>query len=81
MEIDFCTTIKNKEEPYFQIKLSDVIITQHSFQASSSADPLPTEEVALGFSKIEWTWNVIDPRTGDGQGKVATKYDPSAGRG
>jgi type VI secretion system secreted protein Hcp len=80
VEIDFCTTIKNKEEPYYQIKLSDVIITGHSFDANSYADPLPSENVSLGFSKIEWTWYVMDPKTGDGQGKVATKYEPSAGR-
>jgi type VI secretion system secreted protein Hcp len=80
VEIDFCTSIKNKEEPYYQIKLSDVILTSYGLHANASGDPLPTEELTLGYSNVEWTYNVIDSKTGDGAGKVATKYDPMKNR-
>ena len=48
VEIHFCTTVKNKQEPYLTYKLKDVIVTSYSFHGNSSGDPLPTEEVTLG---------------------------------
>ena len=79
VEIDFCTTIKNKEEPYYQVKLHDVILTNYSMQANSSGDS-PHESLSMGYTKVEWTYNVMDHKTGDGKGKVATKYEPSSNR-
>ncbi len=79
-EVHFCTTVKNKQEPYLKYKLKDVIVTSYSFHGTASGDPLPTEEVTLGYTEIEWTYVVVDPKTGDKQGQVATKYNPSTGR-
>jgi type VI secretion system secreted protein Hcp len=79
VEIHFCTTVKNKQEPYLKYKLSDVIVTSYSFHGNASGDPLPSEEITLGFSKIEWTYIIVDPKTGDVKGNVPGKYDPSVG--
>jgi type VI secretion system secreted protein Hcp len=80
VEIHFCTTAKNKEEPYYEVKLSNVILTSYSMHGNSSGDPLPSEEITMGYTKVEWTYHIIDPETGDNKGKVPTKYEPGKGR-
>jgi type VI secretion system secreted protein Hcp len=79
VEIHFCATVGNKQEPYLKYVLSDVIVTSYSFHGNSSGDPIPSEEVTLGFSKIEWTYVIIDPKTGKPSGNVPGKYTPGAG--
>ena len=80
VEIHFCTTVKNKQEPYLIYKLSDVIISSYSVHANASGDPLPSEEVTFGYSKAEWTYVVIDTKTGDKKGQIPAKYDSSLAR-
>ena len=65
VEIHFCSTVKNKQEPYLTYKLFDVIVSSYSFHGNSSGSPLPSEQVTLGYTKVEWTYIVIDPKTGD----------------
>ncbi|MCP4169487.1 MAG: type VI secretion system tube protein Hcp [Fuerstiella sp.] len=79
VEIHFCTTMKNKQEPYLTYKLKDVIVTSYSFHGNSSGDPLPSEEVTLGYTEVEWTYITIDPKTGDKKGNVPAKYNPGKG--
>lgn len=80
VEIHFCTTVKNKQEPYLTYKLSDVIVSSYSFHGNSSGDPLPTEEITMGYTKAEWTYITVDPKTGDKKGNVPAKYNPAEGR-
>jgi type VI secretion system secreted protein Hcp len=80
VEIDFCTTVNNKQEPYLKYKLFDVIVSSYSFHGTAAGDPLPTEEITLGYTKVEWTYNVVDPKTGNKTGAVPTKYNPAEGR-
>ncbi len=80
VEIHFCTTVKNKQEPYLIYKLKDVIVSSYSIHANSSADPLPSEQITLGYSEVEWTYIVVDPKTGDKKGQVPAKYNPATGR-
>lgn len=80
VEIHFCSTVKNKQEPYLTYKLFDVIVSSYSFHGNSSGSPLPSEQVTLGYTKVEWTYIVIDPKTGDKTGQVPAKYNPAEGR-
>ncbi len=80
VEIHLCTTVKNKQEPYLTYKLSDVIISSYSFHGNSSGSPLPTEQITMGYTKVEWNYIVVDPKTGDKNGNVPAKYDPGTGR-
>ena len=80
VEIHFCTTVKNKQEPYLTYKLADVIISSYSFHGNSSGSPLPSEQITMGFTAAEWTYIVIDPATGDKKGSVPAKYNPGTGR-
>jgi type VI secretion system secreted protein Hcp len=80
VEIDFCTTVNNKQEPYLTYKLKDVIVSSYSFHGEASGDPLPTEQVSLSYSEIEWNYVVVDPNTGDKKGNVPGKYAPATGK-
>ncbi|MGD9713147.1 MAG: Hcp family type VI secretion system effector [Thermomicrobiales bacterium] len=79
VEIHFCSQLKNKQEPYLKYKLKDVIITSYSVHASAGGDPMPTEEITLGYTEVEWTYVQIDPKTGDKQGQVPGKFNPGKG--
>ena len=80
VEIHFCTTVKNKQEPYLKYKLQNVIVSSFSFHGNSSGDPLPSEQITLGYTEVEWNYIVVDPATGDKKGNVCTKYNPASGR-
>lgn len=79
VEIHFTTQVKNKQEPYLTYILKDVIITSYSFHGNAAGDPLPTEEVTLGYTEVEWTYITVDPKTGDKKGNVPAKYNPGKG--
>jgi len=77
VQIDFCTMVRDKNEPYLIYKLKNVIVSSHAFHGTASGDPVPTEEVTLGYDEIEWTYIVVDPKTGDKKGNVPGKFRPS----
>ena len=79
-EMHFCSTVKNKQEPYLTYKLKDVIVTSYSFHGNAAGDPLPSEELTLGYTEVEWTYITLDPKTGDKKGNVPAKYNPGAGK-
>jgi type VI secretion system secreted protein Hcp len=80
VEIHFCTTVKNKQEPYLKYKMKNVIVSSYSFSGMASGQPLPTEAVTLAYTEVEWTYIVVDPNTGDKKGQVPAKYNPAQGR-
>jgi type VI secretion system secreted protein Hcp len=80
VEIHFCTTVKNKQEPYLIYKLKNVIVSSYSIHANSSGSPLPSEQITLGYTEVEWTYVVVNPDTGDKVGQVPAKYNPATGR-
>jgi type VI secretion system secreted protein Hcp len=80
VELHLCTTVKNKQEPYLKYKLSDVIVSSYSFHGNASGSPLPTEQVSLSYTQAEWTYIIVDPKTGDQKGNVPAKYNPGAGK-
>ncbi len=80
VEIHFCSTIKNKQEPLLKYKLENVIITSYSFHGNQSGSPVPSEQVTLGFTKVEWTYCLLDPNDGSNKGNVVGKYNPAQGK-
>lgn len=80
VEVHFCTTVGNKQEPYLKYKLSNVIVSSYGLHANSSGNPLPSEEVTLGFTNTEWTYIVVNPQDGKPQGNIVGKYDPGKGQ-
>lgn len=80
VEVHFCATVKNKQEPYLTYKLKNVIVTGYSFHGNATGSPLPSEEVTLGYSEVEWNYITLDPETGDKKGNVPAKYNPGKGK-
>jgi len=80
VEIHFCTVVKDRQEPYLKYKLYNVIITSYSTHGDASGNPLPSEQISLSYSKVDWTYVVVDPKTGDNKGSITTKYNPAEGK-
>lgn len=80
VEVHFTRSIDDgREQTYLKYKLKDVIITSYSFHGNAAGDPLPTEEVTLGYAEVEWTYITIDPETGQTE-EIVGKYTPGKGR-
>ena len=80
VEIHLCATLGNKQEPYLQYKLKNCIVTSYSFHGNASGSPLPSEEVTVGFTEIEWNYILLNPETGKKEGNVPAKYHPAQGK-
>lgn len=80
IEIHFCTTVQDKQEPYLKYLFKNSIITNAQWTGNESGDPLPSESFAINATSQEWTSVTIDPETGDVKGNVPGKYDPGAGK-
>ena len=76
VEIDLCSNVKGTAEPYLKYKLHNVIFTSYSFHGNASGDPLPTEELTMNYTKVEWTYTRLDPETGDPGGNTVGSYSP-----
>lgn len=60
-----------KKEPYFEVKLSDVIVESVLPNGrSGSAEGLPTEDVAFTFRQIEIAYSLTDQQTGKPKGQA-----------
>ena len=79
VEIHFCTTVQDKQEPYLKYKLHDVIVTSYGFHGNADSQPRPSEEVTLGYTKVEWEYVQINAKTGKKEGSVPASYDPGKG--
>lgn len=80
VEITFTSQIGNEQIPYLKYKLSNVIISSYSFHGNAAGDPLPSEETTFGYSKVEWTYILLDPKTGRSTGNVPGKFSPGEGK-
>jgi type VI secretion system secreted protein Hcp len=76
VDVHFTTQVQGSSEPYLKYSLSDVIVTSYNFHGVASGDPQPSEDITLNYSKAEWTYVTIDPKTGVPKGQVVGKYDP-----
>jgi type VI secretion system secreted protein Hcp len=79
-EFHLCSTVNGKEEPYLKFKLKDVIVSNYGFAGNSTGDPIPSEDVLLDYTEIEWTYVVLDPKSGSKKGNVVGKYNPMTGK-
>jgi type VI secretion system secreted protein Hcp len=78
--IDFCTQVKNKQEPYLKYKLENAIITSYSFHGVESGQPIPSEQITINCTGAEWTYIVVNKDTGAKEGEVPGKFSPGAGQ-
>ena len=77
--IHMCSTINEKNVTNLEIKLKDVIISGYSFHGSGSQDPVPSEEITLNYTEIEWTYKKFDTK-GKEAGNFPAKYSTQEGK-
>jgi type VI secretion system secreted protein Hcp len=77
--IHLTNQVNKKQETFYELKLSNVIISSYSMSANKSGDPLPHEDITLSYTEFEVIYHTIDPTTGENKGKVPAKY--SLGKG
>ena len=77
VEIHLCSQVKNKAEPYLKYKLENVIITSYSFHGTAEGGK-PSEEITMNYTKVEWTFVVLNKDTGNQEGTVPGKFDLGA---
>jgi type VI secretion system secreted protein Hcp len=79
VEVHFCTTVGNAQEPYLKYTLHDVIVTSYAFHGNADSQPRPSESITLGYTNVEWEYVAIDPKTGNKKGSVPGSYEPGKG--
>ena len=65
--VEFNKMIGDKQCPYMEYKLSDAVVTAVRPKAAYDerrSDSAPTEEILLGYNKIEWTYTEYDSKGG-----------------
>lgn len=77
IEIEVCVSVKNKQEPYLKYKLYDVVVSSYHLHADESGSPLPSEQVSPSDAAVDWSYVLVDPKTGDNKAEVVAKYNPA----
>jgi type VI secretion system secreted protein Hcp len=78
--IHLCSTINDQNVVNLELKLTDVIISSYSFMASGDQRPVPSEQISLNYTEVEWTYKEFD-RMGKEEGVVPAKYSTETARG
>ncbi len=75
--LHLCSTINDQNVVNMEIKFSDAIFTSYSFSGNAAQQPVPTEEITLNYTEIEWTYKKFD-RMGGEDGNFPAKYSTEA---
>ena len=51
-----CRKAGKEQQEFLKITLSDLLISSYQQSGSQSSDTVPTDQVSLNFSKIEWEY-------------------------
>ena len=77
--IHLCSTINDKNVVNLEIKLKDVILANYSFHGTGDQQPVPTEEITLNYTGIEWAYKKYK-EDGSAAGNFPAKYDTQAAK-
>ena len=74
-----CRKAGGKQEEYFSVKFSDLLVSSYQTGGSSGGDAIPMEQISLNYSKIETEYK---PQKEDGSLDAAMKagYDLKANK-
>jgi type VI secretion system secreted protein Hcp len=75
--VHLTSTINDKNVVNMEIKYSDVIFTGYSFHGTSTQQPVPTEQITMNYTEIEWTYKKFD-RMGKEAGNFPAHYSTEA---
>ncbi len=72
--IVFANMYGGKMQPYLKYVLENVILVQYSISCDSSGEDLPKEDLALGYTKVTWTYTPYDVKGAAGSA-TTNNYD------
>ncbi len=79
VELDICNVVNNKVATVYKYRLTNVIVVEYTFNYSAEGDAGANEHVEFNFEKVEWTYTIINPKTGDSEGDIVGRYNPGEG--
>jgi type VI secretion system secreted protein Hcp len=77
VKIHLCSTINNKNVCNLEIKLKNAIISGWNFVGNAAQKPMPTEQITLNYTKIDWIYKKFNEE-GDEAGNFPASYDTQA---
>ena len=77
--IHLCSTINDKNVTNLEVKLQNAIISNYSFSAVGNLDPVPTEQISLNYTSIEWNYMKYK-QDGKPDKPTRAKYDTEAAK-
>ncbi|EEF57052.1 Hcp family type VI secretion system effector, partial [Pedosphaera parvula] len=73
VNLDF-TSATNSQLRYYQISLSNAVVTSTQLSGSAGSASLPFESVSFVYSRIDWTYTQFDA-TSKSMGSITTFWD------
>ena len=81
VRIELCMA-SGKKSKFMEYKLTDVTVSAvNQFTAGATLTARPLEEVSFKYERIEWTYTMIDPATGNPTGSVQHFWDLATNTG
>jgi type VI secretion system secreted protein Hcp len=79
VEIDLVTSSgASKRVPFYQIELTNVMISSYSVSGATDGPAVPTEQLSLNYEEIKWTYDRMG-KDGASQGKVDASWKVEEG--
>jgi type VI secretion system secreted protein Hcp len=75
--VHLTSTINNQNVVNMEIKLKDAIISGYSFHGNATQQPVPSEQITMNYTEIEWTYKKFD-RMGAEAGNFPAHYSTEA---
>ena len=75
--VHLTSTINDQNVINMEMKFADVIFTGYSFHGTATQQPVPTEEITMNYTEIEWTYKKFD-RMGGEDGNFPARYSTEA---
>jgi type VI secretion system secreted protein Hcp len=72
-----CRKAGGKQEEYLSVTMSDLLVSSYQTGGSAGGDVVPTDQISLNFSKIEFDYKEQKP-DGSMGGSVKAGYDVKA---
>jgi type VI secretion system secreted protein Hcp len=69
-----CRKAGGSQQEFFTVTMSDLLVASYQTGGSGSSDIVPTDQISLNFSKIEFDYKPQDAKGGLG-GSVKSGYD------
>jgi type VI secretion system secreted protein Hcp len=69
-----CRKAGGKQEEYLKVVFTDLLVSSYQTGGSAHGDVVPTDQISLNYSKIEWEYKPQDEKGGLG-GPIKAGYD------